>query len=96
MQRGYRDVGYRLAGRVAEVRPAQFNARLWRRLVMCLSGHVRRNEKAAIGAWFKAHYPALMHLIPDRRHREVVAGFIERTREEFELTGKEHVDPVAS
>jgi hypothetical protein len=96
MQRGYRDVGYLLAIRVAEFRPVQFNARLWRRLVMELSGHVRRNEKAAVGAWFKEHYPALMHLIPDRRHREFVAGFIERTREEFELTGEEHVDPVAS
>jgi len=82
MQRGYRDVGYLLAERIAEFRPAQFNARLWRRLVTCLSGHVRRNEKAAVGAWFKAHYPALMHLIPDRRHREFVAGFIERSEEE--------------
>ena len=45
MQRGYRDVGYLLAIRVAEFRPVQFNARLWRRLVTGLSGHVRRNEK---------------------------------------------------
>lgn len=82
MQRGYRDVGYLLAERIAEFRPAQFNARLWQRLVTCLSGHVRRNEKAAVGAWFKAHYPALMHLIPDRRHREFVVGFIERSEEE--------------
>lgn len=85
MQRGYRDVGYLLAVRVGEFRPSQFNARAWRRLMLELSGHVRRNEKAAVGVWFKEHYPALMHLIPDRRHREFVAGFIERTREELPL-----------
>lgn len=85
MQRGYRDVGYLFAVHVPVFRPAIVPTRSWRRLVVRLSGHVRRNEKAAVGAWFKAHYPALMHLIPDRRHREFVAGFIERTREELSL-----------
>jgi hypothetical protein len=82
MQRGYRDVGYLLAVRVGEFRPSQFNARLWRRLVMCLFEYVRRNQKTAIREWFRSHYPALMHLIPDRRHREFIAGFIERAEEQ--------------
>ena len=85
MQRGYRDVGYLMAVRVEEFRPAQFTTRLWRREVALLNQHVEQNDRAAIRMWFQNHYPALMHLIPERRHREFVAGFIERMQEELEL-----------
>lgn len=82
MQRGYRDVGYLLAVRLREFRPALFSIRLWRQQVVFLEEHVERNERGAIRAWFKTYYPALMHMIPARRHGEFVAGFIERLHEE--------------
>jgi hypothetical protein len=82
MQRGYRDVGYLLATRVRAFRPAQFDARSWRQRIAFLEEHFGRDERGAIRVWFKTHYPALMHLIPERRHREFVAGFIERAHEE--------------
>jgi hypothetical protein len=87
MQRGYRDVGYLLATRVRAFRPAQFDARSWRKRVTCLEEQVGRDERGAIRMWFMTHYPALMHLIPERRHREFVAGFIERAHEESNGTG---------
>ena len=86
MQRGYRDVGYLFAVHVPVFRPASFPVRSWRRRLRGLDEHIRREENAAIKCWFKAHYPALMHLIPVRRHREFVAGFVERTQEEMALT----------
>ena len=82
MQRGYRDVGYLLAVRLREFRPALFSIRLWRQQVVFLEEHVERNERGAVRAWFKTYYPALMHMIPARRHGEFVAGFIERLHEE--------------
>jgi hypothetical protein len=82
MQRGYRDVGYLIAVRVRAFRPAQFNARSWRERVACLGEHVIQGETEAIRVWFKTHYPALMHLIPERRQREFVAGFVERAEQE--------------
>ena len=82
MQRGYRDVGYLIAVRVRAFRPARFNARSWRKQVACLGEHVIQGEAKAIRTWFETHYPALMHLIPERRQREFVAGFIERARQE--------------
>jgi hypothetical protein len=87
MQRGYRDVGYLIAERVAEFRPAQFNARSWREQVEHLKQHAKRDAEAAVQRWFLTNYPTLMHLIPKRRHLEFVAGFIERTREEMASLG---------
>lgn len=82
MQRGYRDVGYLSAVRVGAFRPARFNAGSWRERVACLGEHVSHGEAEAIRIWFKTHYPALMHLIPERRQLEFVAGFIERAKQE--------------
>jgi hypothetical protein len=65
-----------------EFRLAEFDARLWRRLVVRLFEYVKRNQRAAVRAWFRSHYPALMHMTPARRHGDFIAGFIERLYEE--------------
>lgn len=82
MQRGYRDVGYLFAPHIRAFRPAQYDARSWRKHVTLLDEHVSNNEKGEIRLWFKTHYPALMHLIPERRHCEFVIGYVERVRED--------------
>jgi hypothetical protein len=66
-----------------EFRLTEFDARLWRRLVVRLFEYVRRNQRAAVRVWFRSHYPALMRLSPGRRHRGFVAGFIERVEEKL-------------
>jgi hypothetical protein len=85
MQRGYRDVGYLIAVRLHEFRPAQISIRLWQQQVMFLEEHVERNERGAIRAWFKTYYPALIHMIPVRRLGEFAAGLIERLHEENQV-----------
>jgi hypothetical protein len=87
MQRGYRDVGYLLVARLRAFRPARCGVRAWRRQLALLDEHLKRNEKGAIRQWFRTHYPALMNLIPARRHGELIAGLIERAREETGLLG---------
>jgi hypothetical protein len=82
MQRGYRDVGYLLYWKLRLFRPAHIEVRSWFRHVDNLRNHVVANDRRAIQGWFAENYPALMHLIPERRHREFVAGLVERAKEE--------------
>jgi hypothetical protein len=82
MQRGYRDVGYLLCGKLCLFRPAHASVRLWSRQVANLREHVLGNDRTAIQGWFRENYPALMNMIPERRHREFVAGLVERAKEE--------------
>jgi hypothetical protein len=82
MQRGYRDVGYLLCGKLRLFRPAHIGVRQWLRQVGDLREQVVVNNRPAIQVWFRENYPALMHLIPERRHREFVAGLVERAKEE--------------
>lgn len=83
MQRGYRDVGYLLAPRVKEFRPAHISVRSWFGQVAKLAEHIHRNDKAAVGGWVKRHYPALMQLVPQRRQKELVLGLVEMAREDW-------------
>ena len=83
MQRGYRDVGYLLAARLPEFRPAQYTVTKWRQLIARLDKCLETQNTAAVQAWFKKHYSALMHIIPERRHREFVSGVIERAEEDL-------------
>jgi len=83
MQRGYRDVGYLLAPRVKEFRPAHISVRSWLRQVRELAEHIHANDRAAVGGWVKKHYPALMQLVPQRRRKELVLGLVERAREDW-------------
>jgi hypothetical protein len=82
MQRGYRDVGYLLCGKLRLFRPAHVGVTPWSRHVGNLREHVAANNRTAIQGWFQENYPALMHLIPERRHRELVAGVVERAKED--------------
>jgi hypothetical protein len=82
MQRGYRDVGYLLCGKIRLFRPAHVGVTQWLRYVGHLMKHVVANNRPAIQGWFRENYPALMHLIPERRYREFVAGLVERAKEE--------------
>jgi hypothetical protein len=82
MQRGYRDVGYLLFAKLRLFRPAHVSLRLWHWLLGDLTEHFAANDRNAIQDWFWENYPALMLLIPERRHREFVAGLVERAREE--------------
>jgi hypothetical protein len=81
MQRGYRDVGYLLCGKLRLFRPAHIEVRSWFRRVDALAHFIVANDRRAIQGWFAENYPALMHLIPERRHREFVAGLVERANE---------------
>ena len=82
MQRGYRDVGYLLYWKLRLFRPAHIEVRSWFRHVENLGKQVVANNRSAIHGWFQENYPALMHLIPERRHREFVAGVVERAKED--------------
>lgn len=82
MQRGYRDVGWLFAGRVRQFRPAHIPVRSWFRRARDLVHCVETNDRHAIQGWFREHYPALMHLIPEGRHRGFVAGVMERAKED--------------
>jgi hypothetical protein len=82
MQRGYKDVGYLLCGKIRLFRPAHIGVTQWFRHVGNLQKHVMGNNRPAVQDWFRENYPALMLLIPERRHREFVAGLMERAREE--------------
>jgi hypothetical protein len=82
LQRGYRDVGYLLYLKLRGFRPAHASLRLWSRHVANLRKHVLGNDRSAIQAWFRENYPVLMNLIPESRHREFVAGLVERAKEE--------------
>lgn len=83
MQRGYRDVGYLLAPRIREFRPAHIGVRSWFQKVAALGQHIESNDKAAVGAWMQQHYPVLMQIVPVRRQRAVIVGLMERAREEW-------------
>ena len=82
MQRGYRDVGYLLYWKLRLFRPAHIEVRSWFRHIENLGKQVVANNRSAIQGWFQENYPALMHLIPERRHREFVAGLMERAKKE--------------
>ena len=82
MQRGYRDVGYLLYAKLRIFRPSHVSLRGWSWLLGNLTDHVVANDRTAIQHWFRESYPALMLLIPERRHREFVAGLVERATEE--------------
>ena len=82
MQRGYRDVGYLLYWKLRLFRPAHIEVRSWFRHIENLGKQVVANNRSAIHGWFQENYPALMILIPERRHREFVAGLVERAKEE--------------
>lgn len=83
MQRGYRDVGYLLAPRIREFRPAHIGVRSWFQKIAALGQHIDSNDKAAVGAWVRQHYPVLMQIVPARRQRAIVVGLMERAREEW-------------
>lgn len=91
MQRGYRDVGYLLAARLPEFRPAQHSVTKWRQLVARLDECLETQNTAAVQAWFNKHYSALMHIIPERSHQEFVSGVIERAEED--LNPQQNEDP---
>ena len=82
MQRGYRDVGYLLAPKVKVFRPAHIAVRSWFKQVAVLGEHIEANDKSAVKNWVCEHYPALVHLMPARRHREFVSGLVERAQED--------------
>jgi hypothetical protein len=82
MQRGYRDVGYLLAPKVKAFRPAHIGVRSWFKQVVVLAEHIEANDKVAVKSWVCEHYPALIQLIPERRHSEFVSGLVERSRED--------------
>ena len=83
MQRGYRDVGYLLAPRIREFRPAHIGVRCWFKQVTTLGQHIASNDKTAVGAWMRQHYPVLMQIVPARKQRAVIVGLMERAREEW-------------
>lgn len=80
MQRGYRDVGYLLAPRVKQFRPAHISVRSWFKQVAVLGEHIEANDKTAVKNWIREHYPALIQLVPERRRSELVLGLLERAR----------------
>ncbi len=82
MQRGYRDVGYLLAPKVKAFRPAHIGVRSWFKQVAILGKHIEANDKAAVKSWVREHYPALIQLMPERRHGEFVSGLVERVQED--------------
>ncbi len=82
MQRGYRDVGYLLAPEVKVFGPALIGVRSWFKQVAVLVERIEANDKVAVKNWVREHYPALMQLVPERRHGEVVSGLVERARED--------------
>jgi hypothetical protein len=82
MQRGYRDVGHLLYAKLRIFRPAHVSLRVWSWLLGNLTDNFVANDRAAVQHWFRENYPALMRLIPERRHREFVAGLLERAKDE--------------
>ena len=82
MQRGYINVGYLLYWKLRLFRPTRIEVRSWFRHIENLGKQVVANNRVAIQGWFQENYPALMILIPERRHREFVAGLVERAKEE--------------
>ncbi len=82
MQRGYRDVGYLLYWKLRVFRPVHVGVRQWFRRVGNLRDYVLANDRLSAQGWFRENYPALMNLIPESRHREFIAGLVERAKEE--------------
>jgi hypothetical protein len=68
MQRGYRDVGYLLALKIKDFRPAHIGVRSWFKQVAVLGEHIEANDKVAVKSWVYEHYLALVHVMPERRH----------------------------
>ena len=82
MQRGYRDVGYLLAPKLKEFRPAHLGVRAWFKQVAVLGEHIEAGDQISVRGWVREHYPALIQLVPEGRHRDLVAGLVERARDE--------------
>ena len=78
MKQGYRDVGYLLAARLPEFRPAQYTVTKWRQLIARLDRCLETQNTAAVQAWFRKHYSALMH---SSLNDAIVNSFLALSRE---------------
>jgi|GEM_PF-3491066 len=80
LRRGYRDVGYLLAGRLRRFRPDQVPAEAWAARLATLGEALDRHDDTAAVGWFRDTYPRLMALIPAADQGEFVAGARDRRR----------------
>ena len=78
MQRGYRDVGYLLAGRLRGFRPAWLDACRWRGHLDTLLQSLAGRHERHVWDWLAITYPGLARLVPVDQRQHFVAGMRER------------------
>ena len=77
MQRGYRDVGYLLAGKLNAFQPRWLSLQAWRYHLNTLLRCLKENDERSYVLWFAVTYPGLGSLIPAKQRQHFFAGFRE-------------------